>query len=155
MLDQEIQLCLSTISSAPANEQVQRAKNFKNFITTKRNACELSQDSFASKCGGICLNLPTNLSCAHLPLGSSRTFAPITLRVALLRVLSSPALAHRSAPPPSALSSPVQPSNSLALQRKAVGGMSARLLLTAVCLSTSTDERRPSFGLLLLKMRFC
>ena len=48
MLDQEIQLCLSTISSAPANEQVQRAKNFKNFITAKRNAGELSQEAFAS-----------------------------------------------------------------------------------------------------------
>ena len=46
MLDQEIQRCLSTISSAPPNEQVQRAQSFKNFITAKRNAGELSAESF-------------------------------------------------------------------------------------------------------------
>ena len=44
MLDQEIQRCLSTISSAPHNEQVQKAQSFKNYIIAKRNAGELSQD---------------------------------------------------------------------------------------------------------------
>ena len=71
MLDQEIQLCLSTISSAPANEQVQRAKNFKNFITAKRNAGELSQDSFASYMNEfttICAEMSRN-SAVTAPLG--------------------------------------------------------------------------------------
>lgn len=48
VLDQEIQSCLSTILSVPHGEQVQRAQNFKNFITTKKNAGELSQEAFAS-----------------------------------------------------------------------------------------------------------
>ena len=41
-LDNEIRRCLSNIESAPPNEKVQRAQNFKSFITAKRNAGELS-----------------------------------------------------------------------------------------------------------------
>ena len=67
ILDQEIQRCLSTISSAPPNEQVQRAQSFKNFITTKRNDGELSQDSFALYMGQfntICAEMSWNRAVA-------------------------------------------------------------------------------------------
>jgi hypothetical protein len=50
-LDHELQRCLSSISSAPPGEQVQRAQSFKKFITAKRIAGELSEESFASYMG--------------------------------------------------------------------------------------------------------
>ena len=70
-LDQEIQLCLSTILTAPPGEQVQRAQSFKNFITAKRNARELSEESFASYMGQfntICAEMSRNPAVAP-PLG--------------------------------------------------------------------------------------
>ena len=62
-LDQEIQRCLSTILRVPPNEQLQRAQSFKKFITAKRNAGELSEESFASYMGQfntICATMSRN-----------------------------------------------------------------------------------------------
>ena len=70
-LDQEIQRCLSAISSAPPGEQVQKAQNFKNFIIAKRNASELSEESFASYMGQfntICAEMSRNPA-VTAPLG--------------------------------------------------------------------------------------
>mmetsp|Transcript_1626 Transcript_1626/g.6484 ORF Transcript_1626/g.6484 Transcript_1626/m.6484 type:complete len:320 (+) Transcript_1626:923-1882(+) len=47
-LDQEIRRYPSTIEKAPPDEKVQMAQHFKNFITAKRNARELSKESFVS-----------------------------------------------------------------------------------------------------------
>ena len=72
-LDQEVQLCLSTILSVPPNEQVQRAQSFKKFITAKRNAGELSEESFASYMGQfntICATMSRNPA-VTAPLGGS------------------------------------------------------------------------------------
>ena len=47
-LDQELQRCLSTMLTAPPNEQAQRAHGFKSIITTKRDSGELSHESYES-----------------------------------------------------------------------------------------------------------